>query len=229
MSEVYMMAAIADLSIRKKMLALYKENKITVVMSTLGAGTAASDILDYFGLERSTKVVDLAVVTRDVWRQLKAELQSKLQIDIPGRGVAFIIPMGSIGGRRALEFFTENQNFVKEEETTLKDTKYELLVAIANQGYMHLVMDAARRAGAGGGTVIHAKGTGMEGAEKFFDVALAQEKEIVLIVARTEQKNELMRAIMKDAGMETKARAIVFSLPVTSTAGLRLMQTDAAD
>ena len=41
----------------------------------------------------------------------------------------------------------------------MKDTKYELLVVIANQGYTELVMDAARAAHAPGGTVIHAKGT----------------------------------------------------------------------
>ena len=52
----------------------------------------------------------------------------------------------------------------------MKDTRYELLVVIANQGYSELVMDAARKAGAGGGTVIHAKGTGLELAEQFLGV-----------------------------------------------------------
>ena len=46
----------------------------------------------------------------------------------------------------------------------MKDTRYELLLVVANQGYTGSIMDAARTAGAGGGTVIHAKGTGMEGA-----------------------------------------------------------------
>ena len=49
----------------------------------------------------------------------------------------------------------------------MKDTTYELVIVIANQGYIEMVMDAARGAGAYGGTVIHAKGTGMEQAEKF--------------------------------------------------------------
>ena len=49
----------------------------------------------------------------------------------------------------------------------MKETKYELLVVIANQGYSNMIMDAAKRAGAGGGTVIHARGTGMERAESF--------------------------------------------------------------
>ena len=64
----------------------------------------------------------------------------------------------------------------------MKETKYELLVIVTNLGYTELVMDAARGAGAGGGTVIHAKGTGMEKAEQFLGVKLAAEKEMVLIV-----------------------------------------------
>ena len=83
-------------------------------------------------------------------------------------------------------------------------------------------MEAARRGKAAGGTVLHAKGTGMEGAEKFLGVSLAAEKELVLIVVRHEQKNDVMTAIMEDAGLESRAKAVVFSLPVTSTAGLRL-------
>ena len=87
-------------------------------------------------------------------------------------------------------------------------------------------MDAARKAGAEGGTVLHAKGVGMKRAEKFLGVSLVSEKELVLIVTKTEQKNEIMRAIMKEAGMETKAKSLVFSLPVTSTAGLRLIEEE---
>ena len=85
-------------------------------------------------------------------------------------------------------------------------------------------MDAAREVHAAGGTVIHAKGTGAEKAEKFLGVTLVPEKEMVFIVARKEQKNEIMRSIMDKAGLESKARSIVFSLPVTDTAGMRLME-----
>ena len=85
-------------------------------------------------------------------------------------------------------------------------------------------MDAARGAGAYGGTVLHAKGTGMEQAEKFLGVSLAAEKEIILIVAKKQQKNDIMKAVMEQAGMESKAKSIVFSLPVTDTAGLRLLE-----
>ena len=71
----------------------------------------------------------------------------------------------------------------------MKNTTHELIVVIAEHGYTNLIMDAAREAGAFGGTIIHAKGTGMEVAEKFMGVSLAAEKEVVFIVSKTEEKN----------------------------------------
>ena len=72
--------------------------------------------------------------------------------------------------------------------------------------------------------MIHAKGTGMELAKKYLGVSLVEEKEVILIVTKSREKNQIMKAIM--AGADPKAGAIVFSLPVTDTAGLRLLDED---
>ncbi len=229
MSELYLMVTITNRSVYKKFVKFYQENDLAIAFTMLGHGTAANEVLNYLGLEASEKDVLLSVVTGEHWKKLKKGLQQKLRIDVPGTGVAFIIPMSSIGGKRPLLLFTENQNFEKGEESTLKDTRYELLMAIANQGYTEMIMDAAREVGASGGTVLHAKGTGMERAEKFLGVSLVAEKEIVMIVVKKETKNDIMRAIMTKAGLDSKAGTIVFSLPVTSTAGMRLMEAEAEE
>ena len=57
-------------------------------------------------------------------------------------------------------------------------------------------------------------------------VSIAAEKEMIFIVTKAKGKNEIMKAIMEEAGMDSKAKSIVFSLPVTSTAGLRLQEED---
>ncbi len=72
--------------------------------------------------------------------------------------------------------------------------------------------------------MIHARGTGMEIAEKFMGVSIAADKEMIFIVTKKEQKNAIMGAIMEKAGMDSRAKSIVFSLPVTDTAGLRLIE-----
>lgn len=222
MSNVFCMMTIAGRSHSGRFLHLYKEERLPVTMVTLGSGTASSEMMDYFGLETSEKIVFFSLVTWESWKRVKRKMEHGLNIDIPGTGISFVVPLSSIGGKKALQFLLTEQEFEKEEETVLKNTEYELLIVISDFGYTNLVMDAAREAGAGGGTVVHAKGTGMEQAEKFFGVMLAAEKEMTFIVTRSGKKNGIMKAIMEKAGMDTKAKSIIFSLPVTETAGLRI-------
>lgn len=229
MNEIYLMVVITNRGMREKFISFYKQNHITVTLATLGFGTAHSSVLDYLGLEATEKAVYFSFVTRETWKNLKKELQNKIKIDLPGRGIAFIIPLSSIGGKKALEYLTLNQNVIIEEESTLKETTYELLVTITNTGYSDTIMDAARSAYAPGGTIIHAKGTGAEEAKKYLGITLTDEKELVFIVVRTAQKNAIMKAIMDKAGLKSKAGAIVFSLPVVSTAGLRLLEEDTSE
>ncbi len=224
MSELYMMVTITNRNLTKKFMDFYVQSGLEVSAITVGVGTAASDILDYFGLEGAEKVIIFHIVTDTKWKEIKQGLQRRMKIDIPGIGIAFVVPLSSIGGKKALNYLTCGQEFVKGDESVLKETKYELLVVIANQGYTEMVMDAAREVHATGGTVIHAKGTGAERAEKFLGVTLVPEKEMLFIVAKKEEKNNIMRAIMDKAGLESKARSIVFSLPVTDTAGMRIME-----
>ena len=226
MSDVYIMTTIIDRKNSKKYIDLYKKDKLEVMYITLGEGTARGDILDYLGLEASEKMVIFNFVQQHDWMLTKNNLQRKLQIDAPGEGIAFLVPLSSIGGKRTLQFLLDRQELPESEESTLKDTTYELIVAIADQENLEMVMDAARGAGAYGGTVIHAKGTGMEYAEKYLGVTIAAEKAMIFIVTKKDQKNSIMKAIMEQAGMQTPAKTIVFSLPVTDTAGLRLVDLD---
>lgn len=226
MSDVYIMTTIIDRKNSKKYIDLYKKDKLEVMYITLGEGTARGDILDYLGLEASEKMVIFNFVQQHDWMLTKKDLQRKLQIDAPGEGIAFLVPLSSIGGKRTLQFLLDRQELPESEESTLKDTTYELIVAIADQENLEMVMDAARGAGAYGGTVIHAKGTGMEYAEKYLGVTIAAEKAMIFIVTKKDQKNSIMKAIMEQTGMQTPAKTIVFSLPVTDTAGLRLVDLD---
>lgn len=224
MSELYLMVTIINRNLTKKFMDFYTDTGLEVSMTAAGSGTAANEILDYFGLEGSEKSVLFHVVTDGKWSEVKRKLSKEMKIDIPGVGIAFAIRISSIGGKKTLNYLTCGQEFVKGDESVLKETKYELVVVIANQGYSEDVMDAARKVHAAGGTFIHAKGTGAKKAEKFLGVTLVPEKDMIFIVTKTENKNDIMRAIMDEAGFESKAKSIVFSIPVTDTAGMRLME-----
>lgn len=115
----------------------------------------------------------------------------------------------------------DNKNKKDNNKTTQpKSFRFDLLIAVCNQGYAEEVMQAARKAGAGGGTIVHAKGTANQYTEKFFGITLSEEKEIVLIVTRNTDRDRIMDAIKTEAGIASDAHTIVFSLPVENVAGI---------
>ena len=204
----------------------YRSRGIDVVYTTPCNGTAHARTLSILGIDRTEKSMLFSTVTAKTLKSLKHQLTVDMKIDLPDRGVAMAIPLSGVGGSRTLEYFTSGQ--LKDEESNTEvnnmQSSHELIVAIYEKGYTDMVMDAARAAGAGGGTTIGAKGTGA-GAAKFFGLSLAEEKEIVFIVSGVDKKKDIMKAIMQNAGMDTKAHALVFSLPVSATAGFRFADT----
>lgn len=184
-------------------------------------GTAVRSMLDILGIESNEKRVVLTIATQEKTRRLIDEQKRRLFIGVPGHGIVVSVPIKSIGGGKTVAFLGGSQQPAKY--TPELNYSYELIVAIANEGRTDLVMNAARSAGAAGGTVLHGKGTGSDKAEKFYSVSIAQEKEVILIVAKTEQKAGIMRAILEKVGPNTEAGTIVFSLPTSEVAGFGLL------
>ena len=221
-SELYLMMTVTGREKIPDFIRLYQDKGLETHLLSLGHGTAPQHYLRYMALDETEKTVILSVITGRKWLEVKKAMSVRLRIEAPGVGIAYIVPLSSVGGKRELMFLTDGQGFEKGEEQALKGPEQELLMVICNQGYSEMVMDAARTAGARGGTVIHARGTGQQKAERFLGISLASEKDIILIVTAIETKKDMIHQIMKDAGPETKAGAIVFSLPVTDTAGMTL-------
>ena len=124
-----------------------------------------------------------------------------------------------------MAYLTDNKTVSNEKPDM--NTTHELIVVILNEGCSDMVMAAARPAGATGGTVLAGKGTGARESEKFLGISLANEKDVVLIVAEKAKKAAIMKAIMEKAGPSTDAASICFSLPVTAVEGLRRIDPDA--
>lgn len=77
MSELYMMVTITNRQLTRKFVECYKENGAQVGSVTVGMGTAANEILDYFGLDGMEKSVLFHLVTDAAWRQIKPALRKK--------------------------------------------------------------------------------------------------------------------------------------------------------
>ena len=197
---------------------IHQNLRLPFTMVLHGRGTATDRMLDLLGIESRENRIVLTVADPQNTRELIEEQRRVLYLGMPGNGLVIALPIKSIGGGKTLAYLSGDASPKYTPEATYD---HELILAIANEGCTDMVMDAARAAGATGGTVIHGKGVGQENAKKFFNVSIAQEKEVVMIVAYRPQKAAIMQSILKLAGPDSKAGAIVLSLPVSEIAGLR--------
>lgn len=98
--------------------------------------------------------------------------------------------------------------------------QYQLILCIVNAGFTELVMDAAKSAGATGGTVLGARGTANKEAESFFHITIQPEKEMVMILVPADIRDNVLHALYTHAGIDTPGQGIAFSLPVDDVVGL---------
>ncbi len=189
----------------------------------LGNGTAHKDLLSLLGLRDTAKDVVVSFMQSSVAARALRRLSHALEIDLPGRGIAFTVKLSSVGGPSTLKYLMGNTAPANAEEGDKQMTeqpKNDLIITIVNRGYTDLVMDAALPAGARGGTVVHARGAGVVEASQFFGITIQPEKEMVLILVDHAHKVPVMQAIVKGAGMTSEGHGIVFSLPVTDVIGV---------
>ena len=98
---------------------------------------------------------------------------------------------------------------------------FELIVCIVNAGFSQNVMEAARAAGARGGTIVRGRGSANPEAEEFFNITIQPDKEIVLILVKASIKDTVLKAVYKNSGLPTEGQGIAFSLPVERTTFLK--------
>lgn len=184
-------------------------------------GTAQNKMLDLLGIEQTEKTILLSVIGKQQTKDVLNTLPDQMEIDLPGRGIGLIIPVNSMGGARSMIALTGSTE-AEEREVVKMEYNAHLIIAILNKGFSDVAMEAARAAGAGGGTVIRTKGTYGKEGEHFFGVTLAEEKDTVLIVATEAQRKPIMQALMRQAAERPELETVTFSVPVSDTMGLRL-------
>lgn len=98
--------------------------------------------------------------------------------------------------------------------------KFVTILCIVNDGFSTEVMDAAKKCGARGGTVLHGRGTASKDAEKIFNISIQPEKEVVVILVNENIKKNVLNELYNAVGPNTPAQGFVFALPVDEVAGI---------
>lgn len=192
----------------------------------LGRGTARTEILNVLGLGRTQKDIVMSILPTAVRDKALRRLRTRLEFQIPGHGIAFTVPINAIGGlhmHRMLDV-THAEKAGEEQPMNTVERAYDMVLAMVAKGHADDVMDAARHAGATGGTILAARGAGIEDAETFFNITIQPEREVLLILLRHDIKRAVMEAIMhcKHFGKD----GLVIGLPAEDVIGLHDGQTE---
>ncbi len=198
------------------------EISIALGFTFAGTGTAHSAVLDYLGIGETEKSIVVSLFPESDEEAVMRGIRSRMSLYLVGKGISFTIPLSGVseivanglGGAASVKT-GEGRKIMKNEER-----KYDLIVAAVAAGQVDIAMEAARAAGAAGGTIIRALSSDNAKAEQFIGINLMREQEILLILAKREGKLAIMQALSERVGLKTDAGGVIFSLPVDRTAGI---------
>ena len=186
-----------------------------------GFGTASSEVMDYLGIGEPEKDIVFSLVPLSQAKRIMEDVREGMSLHLPGRGITFILPLTAVSKIIERTLHSNVTEEEREEEVRMENQgKFSMIMVMINRGYTDTVMEAAKAAGARGGTVVHAREVNAEGAEEFLGVKLDAEREFVMLLVRQKDKTAIMSAIGKVAGIHSKARGILFSLPVEDFDGI---------
>ena len=178
----------------------------------MGKGTAASNILQLLGLGDTSKEITFTLVEEGLLENVRSAILAATEDKKSHFGVMFNIDISQFMRASEMLEVKEGDKMMEEKMNgmTNGENNYQMINIIVNKGYAEDAMAAARKAGAGGGTIINARGTAKEGDEKFFGMDIVPEKDMLMIVAPSDKKEAIVAAIKELPCFSKAGSGIIF-------------------
>ena len=171
----------------------------------MGRGTAANSIIQLLGLGDTSKDIAYVVVDDSILEKTLLSVKEATSSKKSHFGVMFTVNVSEF-----IRSGNPNQEKPEGENNMAQNESYKLINVIVNKGYAEDAMAAARKAGAGGGTIIGARGTAKEGDAKFFGAEIVPEKDMLLILVPAEKSEDVVNAIQALPCFEKAGSGIIF-------------------
>ena len=171
----------------------------------MGRGTASNSVLQLLGLGDTSKDITLNIVEQSIAAKVCSQIEEACSSKKSHFGVLFTIDVNAFQKAGSVKQKSSNESLGEEAME-----KYELINIIVNKGYAEDAMAAARKAGAGGGTIIGAKGTAREGDSTFFGVEIVPEKEMLMILVPQDKRTAIETAVSELPCFQKAGSGIIF-------------------
>lgn len=176
-------------------------------------GTVNNKILGFFGLTDVRKEIVLMVGETDKAYKALEKLNEEFKFEKPNHGIAFTTSISNILGTRSCKI-----NNI--EERGVDNIMYQVITVIVDKGKAEDVMDAATKAGSKGGTIINGRGSGIHETSKLFAMEIEPEKEIVIILSKTEDTDKIVASIKDEMKINEPGKGIIYTQEINKAYGL---------
>ena len=212
--DIELLCVIVKLGLGSKVLQKAKKNGISGGTVLLGKGTVNNKILEFLGLADVRKEVVLMISEKSIMEEALIKLDQEFKFEKPNHGIAFTTSISNLVGTRNCK---ENE---KVKEGDFDKVMYNSITIIVDKGRAEDVIDAATKAGSLGGTIINARGSGIHETSKVFAMEIEPEKEVVLILSKTEQTEQIVESISREIKINEPGNGIIYVQDINKTYGL---------
>lgn len=171
----------------------------------MGRGTAKNNLLQLLGLGETSKDIAYILTKTEQTLQIIKKIKEVTDSKKNHFGILFTVNVNTFIKSGEAIFQKNGGDFMENNNDS-----YEMINVIVNKGYAEDAMDAARKAGAGGGTIINARGTAKPGDSTFFGVDIIPEKEMLFILTQKNKKDEIIKAISSLECFKKTGSGIIF-------------------
>lgn len=210
---IELVCVIVDFGLGSKIIHKAKQEGIFGGTILLCKGTINNKVLKFFGLTDVRKeMVLMAGETDNVYKALE-KLDEEFKFEKPNHGIAFTTSISNILGTRSCK-----TNNVKERG--VDNIMYQSITVIVDKGKGEDVIDAATKAGSKGGTIINARGSGINETSKLFTMEIEPEKEIVIILSKIEDVDKIVSSIKNEMKIDEPGKGIIYTQDIKKVYGL---------
>lgn len=214
------------------------EAGFSLTLITYGHSDPPAEILEYLGADENKKSFVVSLGRSAFAGPALDKFNARFATSQMTRGVACTFPVRGVAGVSAYKFLADESRDLRLKESAGKeesmdsnarmsvspasgsDYAYDTIFAVVNKGYTDVVMEAARQAGARGGTIFAARGTGNPEMERYYGFSIQPEKEVVIILVDRSISDAVIKAIYDAAGLSTNGQGIIFAVPSGRVAGM---------
>ena len=212
MAKFSLICCIVNMGDSSKLLKIASKYGARDAIISIGKGTVHNQILQFLQINETRKEIITMIVETETASAAIKGISKDMAFDKPHHGIGFSCLIS--------EFIGSNEIEKNKKVSEVKASMYNAIYVIVDKGRAEEVIEAAKKVGARGGTIINARHSGLHETQKLFSIEIEPEKEKALIITKAESKDDIVEAIKAQLKTYDSDEDIIFVLDVNEAYGL---------